>query len=465
MKYALIIGNDNYRYPGFAPLTAPVQDVAELSLVLGDPAIGGFEVQKLINEPEDKVTRAIERFFRNRRRDDLLLLHFSGHGVLDINGRLHLAVTDTSLDELNSSSIPARFVSEQMDATKSSRIILMLDCCHSGAFAKGTKGVGASVGSQKAFEGTGYGRWVLTATDETQYAWEGDNVPGTLQPSVFTRAIVEGLKTGNADIDKDGFISVRDLADYVYMTIATGDKRQTPCFWSYKEQDKVIIAENPAPRLPEELVSALGNPFAKVRLAAVAELGRLLRSASNARLAALARAELSRVAAEDDSRQVFMAASREVGLETEASASWGAAAERIRLEEEGRRAAERVQLEEESKREENHKRQGTTEKVRLDQQRGEIAKRWSAEGAAAAGPKIDEVDYNAEFDRAFRNKINLNALLLMLPALPMVVIAFIFTLVSFGIGDSGPSNIGAGIVGLVITMLLGGSIYYLKRKL
>ena len=163
MKYALIIGNDTYLYPGFPALTAPVRDVEELSQVLGNPAIGGFEVQQLINEREDKVTRAIERFFGNRRRDDLLLLHFSGHGVLDTNGRLHLAVTDTHLDELRSSSIPARFVTEQMDATKSSRIFLMLDCCHSGAFAEGTRSVGASVGSQKAFEGTGYGRWVRIA--------------------------------------------------------------------------------------------------------------------------------------------------------------------------------------------------------------------------------------------------------------------------------------------------------------
>src|SRR5690349_18914020 len=136
-KYALIIGNDTYDDPRFKPLCAPIADVKHLTEVLADPQIGGFDVQSLINEHENKISRTLERFFRDRKRDDLLLVHFSGHGIKDINGKLFLAVKDTDPDAPSSSSISARFVTEQIDQCRSQRIFVMLDCCYAGAFAEG----------------------------------------------------------------------------------------------------------------------------------------------------------------------------------------------------------------------------------------------------------------------------------------------------------------------------------------
>src|SRR5256886_4070141 len=52
----------------------------------------------------------------------------------------------------------------------------------------------------------GRGRVVLTATSATQLAWEGDE---PTSPSIFTRYLVRGLKTGEADSNKDGSITVR----------------------------------------------------------------------------------------------------------------------------------------------------------------------------------------------------------------------------------------------------------------
>src|SRR5205807_2278937 len=120
-------------------------------------------------------------------------LYFSGHGVLDERGRLHLAARDTERELISGTAIPATFVTDEMDACHSRRQVLVLDCCHSGAFARGAKGsIGASVGTAGVFEGTGTGRVVLTATDSTQYAWEGDRVSGEAEPSMFTRYLVEG---------------------------------------------------------------------------------------------------------------------------------------------------------------------------------------------------------------------------------------------------------------------------------
>ena len=133
-----------------------------------------------------------------------------------------------------------------MDRSFSKRQVLVLDCCHSGAFAHGAKAAqGVSVGTAEAFEGTGLGRVVLTATDSTQYAWEGDQIIGDAQNSLFTHFLIEGLKTGAADRDDDGVVTVDELYDYVREQVVNTTPRQTPHKWSYRQQGDIVLAQNP----------------------------------------------------------------------------------------------------------------------------------------------------------------------------------------------------------------------------
>ena len=200
-KFALIIGNSRYDDGSLGRLKAPDIDVHELEGVLNAPEIGHFdEVVTLLNQDCASVRKAIARFYDQRQRDDLLLLYFSGHGVKDEQGHLYLALRDTETGLLAGSAIETAFITGRMDRSFSKRQVLVLDCCHSGAVAHGAKAAqGVSVGTAEAFEGTGLGRVVLTATDSTQYAWEGDQVIGDAQNSLFTHFLVEGLKTGAAD--------------------------------------------------------------------------------------------------------------------------------------------------------------------------------------------------------------------------------------------------------------------------
>src|SRR5438045_3250879 len=146
-----------------------------------------------------------------------------------------------------------------MDRSRSKRQVLILDCCHSGSFAQGSKAMtGESVGTKSAFEGTGYGRVVLTATDATQYAWEGDEVIGEAQNSVFTRYLLQGLRSGEADTDQDGQITLDEIYDYVYDKVVNVTPKQTPGKWSYKQQGEIVLAQNPQPvakpaALPDDL--------------------------------------------------------------------------------------------------------------------------------------------------------------------------------------------------------------------
>ena len=311
-RLALIIGNSKHEDQELSRLVAPEVDVIELSDVLRNPQIGGFDtVQTLINESVSIILKEIARFYSKRNREDLLLLYFSGHGLLDENGRLFLALKDTKRELLRGTAVSAAFITDEMNNCRSRRQVLVLDCCHSGAFSRGSKGVGANVGTAVSFEGTGFGRVVLTATDSTQYAWEGDKVIGHAESSLFTHYLIQGLQSGVADSNQDGDVTISELYDYVYEKVIEATPNQTPGKWSYKQKGEIIIAHNP--NLPEEKVELPGDllrliesPLAGARLGAVHELERLLNS-SDILMARAAREGLE-VLLEDDSRSVSRSA-------------------------------------------------------------------------------------------------------------------------------------------------------------
>ena len=313
MKYALIIGNNQYDDPKLAQLKTPAADSQALAKVLADKSIGSFdEVTPLINKNESEIRRAISAFLTNKKPDDLVLVYFSGHGVLDDRGRLFLSLKDTEITLLKATAIPSTFISDEMDSCRSRRQILILDCCHSGAFARGTKGEQKAV-TEATFEGSGYGRVVMTASDSTQYALEGDQVIRQTDLSLFTHFLLEGLKTGEADTDHDGHISLDEWYDYTYAKVVSETPRQIPHRWSYNQQGDLIIARNPnihkrVVELPFELAQAVESSFTSIRENAVHELGKLLRS-RDSELANLARLSLEKMKG-DDSRRISSSAEK-----------------------------------------------------------------------------------------------------------------------------------------------------------
>ncbi|MCK4900127.1 MAG: caspase family protein, partial [Anaerolineales bacterium] len=95
-RLALIIGSSVFRDKTLARLIKPDADVGALADVLLDKEIGDFnDVKLLVNMSSTQVRGAISDFYSKKHRDDLLLLYFSGHGVLDDQGRLYLAVKDS----------------------------------------------------------------------------------------------------------------------------------------------------------------------------------------------------------------------------------------------------------------------------------------------------------------------------------------------------------------------------------
>ena len=128
-RRALIVATGSYTDPKLHSLRAPAADAHALGAVLHDPDVGDFAVDVVLDADETELSRRIARFLRQARRDDVLLLHLSCHGIKDDRGELYFAAKDTELDLPDATAISASWLNEQISRSPSRRILFLLDCC------------------------------------------------------------------------------------------------------------------------------------------------------------------------------------------------------------------------------------------------------------------------------------------------------------------------------------------------
>ena len=214
---ALLIGNSTYLADehNLQQLKGPIKDIAVLNRALVDRDTGLFDdidVTLLPEATSGRAVRALGRFFGNAGRDDVLLVYFSGHGKLDQNGRLHLCMQDTETTDLLATAVSSARINEFADASSARNVVIVLDCCHAGAFR------GSDLGAALA----GPGRYVMTSCRSTQLANDATVENST---SFFTQHLVDGLVSGAADTDGDGYIGFSDLYAYVDQKLREAGKQ------------------------------------------------------------------------------------------------------------------------------------------------------------------------------------------------------------------------------------------------
>lgn len=320
IRRALIVATSSYQDPGFPDLISPNRDAEALARVLGDPSIGGFEVTILLNEKATAVSEAVEEFFigSDPKQNDFLLLYFSGHGITDEEGRLHLVTTDTKFIGRNvrrTSAVAADFIQDMMRGSRSRRRVLILDCCYSGAFAEGMRVKGNLPGMDTHFRGKqGKGLVILTASTGTQFSFEGSADEGG-KPSVYTQILVAGLESGEADLNGDGQVDLDELHEYLLEQLQSVGSFQTPTKIGYVEGPQLYLARAKVARpagLPPKLVGALESSDSWMRLGVITELGALLQG-GHPGLALGAQQALAHLRDNDDSSKVRAAADKCLG--------------------------------------------------------------------------------------------------------------------------------------------------------
>jgi hypothetical protein len=248
------------------------------------------------------VELAIAEFFGAGRYGDTLLAHFSCHGVKSPTGELYFATTDTDLSDtfkLKVTGIPSALVRDAMEESRASLILCLVDCCYSGAFVKLAKAADTVDLTERL---GGKGRAVITASTSLQLALDGEE-----EPSLFTHAVIDGLRTGEADRDLDGLVSLDELYNYVHDRVTSLNPHQTPVK-SFDVEGEVYVARRSTPvtrpaALEPDLLSDAHSPVTYKRLGAVQGLANVLDEDHPGRSLA-ARTELARLAGGDDSLKV-----------------------------------------------------------------------------------------------------------------------------------------------------------------
>ena len=249
-KVALLVGVSEYE-PGLNPLPGSVKDVDAMQRVLAHPEMGGFaeaDITVLKNPQRQAMEDAIYSLFSDRKKDDLLLFYFSGHGIKDENGRLYLATRATRKDSngrlVPPSAVAAASLHENINASRSQRQVMILDCCFSGAVAQGMTVKDDGTVNLKDYLG-GKGRAILTSSTSTEYSF-GSATPGHEDEglSIYTRYLVEGIEKGAADTDGDGWIAVEELHEYAANRVKDAAPAMTPKFYPVEEGYKIVLARS-----------------------------------------------------------------------------------------------------------------------------------------------------------------------------------------------------------------------------
>ncbi len=220
-RVAMVVGIDTYTDPALGNLKFAAKDTRDLSDVLVDPSLGGFDV---VSQVAGTVTR--ESFWSSfdaatgyLQRDDTFLLYIAGHGTLDLSGEgtlLYVLPSDGWLADAAASGIALTDIEAAIERLPSRRRVLVMDTCHSGGgrsvLSPATKdkmqGLRGPLPSPAALE---VSRWDvrLFAAHLNQPAVED---PG-LQNGVYTHYLIQALG-GAGDIDGDGLIDVLEAHDF-----------------------------------------------------------------------------------------------------------------------------------------------------------------------------------------------------------------------------------------------------------
>ncbi|MGW0467711.1 caspase, EACC1-associated type [Streptomyces sp. NPDC003027] len=223
---ALLIGTGTYDHPDLPALRSPEVDCTRLDTLLRDPEIGAFEVQTLIDADRSTLERAIYEFFLTAWGDDVRLLYLSCHGILNRNDKLHFAIRQTDPKRPAYTTIPASYIHDAIEECRARSIVVILDCCYSGLFLPGAKS-DESARFEEAL--AGHGRVVITAGTRSQRAWEGHHPDaGTPAPSLFTGMLIEGISSGAADLNGDGFVTLQELYRYACERLHQEGAAQNP---------------------------------------------------------------------------------------------------------------------------------------------------------------------------------------------------------------------------------------------
>ena len=236
-RWAVVIGVSSYKYaPPHAQLKYAHRDAEEFAGLLKSPEGGGFpsgNVRLLtdVAATVGGIRAALHTWLpRSAGSNDIVYLFFAGHAVEGERGQSYFVAHDSDPQNLHATGISFKEVNETLTSSlKAATVVLFADACHAGGIGWTSDPTTAPVAAQRSLEALGSkdrSFIKLLSARPSERSFEDERWGGG--HGVFTYSVLTALR-GAAERERDGFIRVSELIDYVsrYVPEQT-DKKQNP---------------------------------------------------------------------------------------------------------------------------------------------------------------------------------------------------------------------------------------------
>jgi len=260
-SYALLIGVSKYKYwPDLGNIPA------ELELLGSALEKQGFIISKCLNPNSKELKEAIENFINEHglKPGNRLLIYFTGHGYTRMKGKKgYIVPADADDPKKNEIGFVQKAIEMEQMVTWAKRIeakhaLFVFDSCFSGAiFQTKTSSVPAYIS-------------YLTGKPVRQFITAGSAGETVPSESYFTKCFARGI-AGEADEDRDGYITGTELGLYLQKKITGYKIGQTPQVGKIRDPeldqgDFVFIRQVPSAPEPEDIdVSSLKKEAEKIK--------------------------------------------------------------------------------------------------------------------------------------------------------------------------------------------------------
>jgi formylglycine-generating enzyme required for sulfatase activity len=247
--YALVIGNNDYRY--VRKLETAVNDATAVEKVLR--ATFGFQTQLLLNADRDQILAALIDYRRTLDENANLLIYYAGHGHYDRDvGKAYWIPVDARSDS-SLKWISADDVTTNVKGISARHILIISDSCYSGMMTRETNAGLAPKEHARYLEKmmSGKSRNLMSSGGDEPVADSGGS-----GHSVFAAALLKGLER----MDDEVFTSEELFYQYVKERVA-GSSGQAPEYSVIRDSghesgDFIFVRGNSAVAAKAESASA-----------------------------------------------------------------------------------------------------------------------------------------------------------------------------------------------------------------
>ena len=240
--YIVAIGVSEYKMSGYN-LRYAAKDAEDFTNAIGNDKGSFAHKHKLVlknSEVDINCLKKIKDFLKNAKENDQVIIFMAGHGVLDKNLDYYFAVHDLDFNAPEKNGITIESIEKLFSEILPFKKLLIMDSCHSGELMKedatvvkvSNEGEGAitfrssgnGVGQNSRIKKTARlinkmfaelntvsGATILTATAGSDFAMESSE----LKNGLFTYCFLNGLKTMEADLDRDKFIYLDEMIPFL----------------------------------------------------------------------------------------------------------------------------------------------------------------------------------------------------------------------------------------------------------